>query len=208
MSNKFWNIMANSYDKNVEKVYSSANKKIIEASKEYCQKNMSLLDIGCGTGMFTIELAKYVASIDAIDCSSEMLKIAKEKSKSEKVSNVNWQCGDIVKVLPCNNKYNIITAFNVLLYLPDHKQLLSNIYDFLDDSGYFLSVTDCLGENTGLFKKLELILSKFGILPKIHAFKTRELEKLIENAGFEILFAENFHYSHPNYFIVAKKKKQ
>ncbi len=46
-------------------------------------KNKSLLDYGCGTGSSSISVAKMGAKVTGIDISSEGIKVAKERLKSE-----------------------------------------------------------------------------------------------------------------------------
>lgn len=47
------------------------------------KKGMKILDIGCGTGNFSIKLAKMGCKVVGIDISEEMLNIAEEKAKKE-----------------------------------------------------------------------------------------------------------------------------
>lgn len=77
----------------------------------------------------------------------------------------------------------------------------------LDDNGYFLSVTDCPSDSNELLKGAEKLLGNMGIIPKMNFFTMDELEKLIKNAGFEIIYTENFHKGQPNYYVAARKKK-
>ena len=41
-----------------------------------------MLEIGCGTGIVTMQLADYVKEITALDISEEMLQKAEEKAKN------------------------------------------------------------------------------------------------------------------------------
>ncbi|ADO82956.1 Methyltransferase type 11 [Ilyobacter polytropus DSM 2926] len=59
----------------------------------YHNKNIRILDIGCGTGRHSIELAKRGYYVTGIDLSESMLKRAKEKSEEEKV-DVYFQKAD------------------------------------------------------------------------------------------------------------------
>ena len=59
-------------------------------------KDKTLLDIGAGTGVYTIYLAKLCSHVDAIDSSKEMLKILQSDAKSLHVKNIStyvtsWQ---------------------------------------------------------------------------------------------------------------------
>lgn len=53
------------------------------------QPNSSILDVGCGTGRHSIELAKRGYIVTGLDLSSEMLSRAEDAAKSAGV-NVNW----------------------------------------------------------------------------------------------------------------------
>lgn len=60
-------------------------------------ENNSFLDVGCGTGNYTIALHEKGLQITGVDPSSEMLNIAKSKSKE-----INWHSGR-AEQLPFNN---------------------------------------------------------------------------------------------------------
>jgi ubiquinone/menaquinone biosynthesis C-methylase UbiE len=53
------------------------------------QPGSSILDVGCGTGRHSIELAKRGYTVTGLDLSSEMLTRAADAAKSAGV-NVNW----------------------------------------------------------------------------------------------------------------------
>jgi SAM-dependent methyltransferase len=48
-----------------------------------------LLDIGCGTGVYTLHLAQKATHVDALDFSEEMLKIMQEDAKTHGIHNIN-----------------------------------------------------------------------------------------------------------------------
>ncbi len=72
-------------------------------------KDKTLLDIGCGTGVYTIHLAKQCKKVDGIDSSMEMLKVLEEDAKNVNISNIktthtNWDnfiCEDIYDYALC-----------------------------------------------------------------------------------------------------------
>jgi len=206
MNIDFWNKTADSYDKNKEKTYSYENKMTLDTSIKFCNENMNILDMGCGTGLFTLSLAKHVKHVKAIDYSQKMLNIAKSKGKAANISNIDWCCEDICKS-KSGKTYDMITAFNVIMYLPNIEESLRKIYDHLDDSGYFLLVSDCLGEKSIFFKSISIILEKLGITPKKYIFKINKLKSLLQDAGFEIVLGDNLHVNPFNYFIAARKKQ-
>jgi ubiquinone/menaquinone biosynthesis C-methylase UbiE len=60
------------------------------------QPGDSILDVGCGTGRHSIELAKRGYSVTGIDLSSEMLARAAEAAHAANV-NVNWIHSDATR---------------------------------------------------------------------------------------------------------------
>ncbi len=47
-----------------------------------------VLDIGCGTGVYTLHIAKEAAHVDALDFSKEMLNILQKDAKSNGIHNI------------------------------------------------------------------------------------------------------------------------
>ncbi|MGE4266799.1 MAG: class I SAM-dependent methyltransferase [Deferribacterales bacterium] len=51
-------------------------------------KDADILDVGCGSGMYTIRIAKEAKSVTATDISGEMLRILNEDAKDNGVDNI------------------------------------------------------------------------------------------------------------------------
>jgi len=67
----------------------------------------TLLDIGCGSGKFSIGLAKKVGSLHGIDISGEMIKILLEDAAAEGVENITAQKTDWAG-FEKNSRYDIV----------------------------------------------------------------------------------------------------
>ena len=50
----------------------------------------TILDIGCGNGIYTVEIAKKAKYVVGVDCNKEFLKMAIEYAKKENVNNVDF----------------------------------------------------------------------------------------------------------------------
>jgi len=68
--------------------------------------NKTLLDVGCGTGVYTLHLAKKCLHVKAIDSSKEMLEILKNDAKELNLSNITTQLTDW-KSFTCKDSYDI-----------------------------------------------------------------------------------------------------
>lgn len=76
----------------------------IEAELEY-NKELNILDVGCGTGRHAIELTKRGYSVTGVDLSATQIQRAKEKASNEGLE-INFIIGDARK-LPFENEFDI-----------------------------------------------------------------------------------------------------
>ena len=94
-----------------------------------------ILDLGCGTGLLTCELATADRHVVGIDPSPAMLALARQKSAA---SRVHWVEGD-ASVLGSPDADLLVMTGNVAqVFLEDHDWLatLSHIHDALRSGGY------------------------------------------------------------------------
>lgn len=201
----FWDKASVKYDKSALKTYTDAYRKTIKLSRKYLQKDFKMLDYGCGTGITTIELAKDVKSVKAIDISSGMIAEAIKKAETNAITNLNFKTAGILELDDENNTYDIITAFNILYFLENPETVISRIYDLLKPGGVFLSATDCIGEKTRIKTVLQKGLMRFNILPFFRMLTVKELESLICSSDFKIIKKKNLFDNPPNMFIAALK---
>ncbi len=89
--------------------------------------NLSMLDVGCGTGGYSIPLAKQFAiELTGIDVSKEMLDRARVKYPNE-----NWILGDIESIDFEENSFDVVLMSYVLHHMRDYKRTLETVYDIL-----------------------------------------------------------------------------
>jgi len=101
--------------------------------------NLSILDIGCGKGFITrlfADITEKPDNIYGLDLSSHRVKFAKEMNP-----NIHYEQGDFTKPLPFSRTFDLISAFDCLMHIPDEKAILDalrNIYSSLNQNGYFI----------------------------------------------------------------------
>lgn len=103
-------------------------------SKFNVKQSSRVLDIGCGSGTLTFLLSKYVNEIEAIDCSSNMIGMAKAKDYQNKI---NWICSDISRLVLPNSYYQLIVSYEAFHLFPSQEMVEANIYTSLLKNGYF-----------------------------------------------------------------------
>ena len=147
-----YSVVANSYDK-----YRVAFgiEIILGALGKYSERNplssLSILEAGCGTGNFTLEMCRYVAHVTAVDGSDDMLAVAESKLKGAK--NVSFKNVDLRKELSFeSNQFDGVLLINVAHHLdelaPDGqmkteklKSLISEFHRVLKEGAPLIIVT-------------------------------------------------------------------
>ncbi|MBE0496465.1 MAG: class I SAM-dependent methyltransferase [Campylobacterales bacterium] len=71
---------------------------------EFTDKN--ILDIGCGTGAYTLHLAQKAAHVDALDFSEEMLNVLQNDAKSYGIHNIK-AIHERFDTLLCKARYDL-----------------------------------------------------------------------------------------------------
>jgi ubiquinone/menaquinone biosynthesis C-methylase UbiE len=66
----------------------------------------SVIDIGCGTGNHTLRLSKLGYSVQGVDISQTMLKIARRKDENAKIRFMQGDMKKLGKIVPKNEKFD------------------------------------------------------------------------------------------------------
>ncbi len=90
----------------------------------------AVLDVACGTGvLFPDYIARGILDLTAIDISSEMVRIAREK-----YPQVNILCGDVEEV-SFDRKFDCIMVYNAFPHFPDPDKLIAKLASLLNPGG-------------------------------------------------------------------------
>jgi SAM-dependent methyltransferase len=107
-----------------------------------------VLEIGCGTGSFTRLLAKKAMHVTAVDLSTEMIRIACQRSANH--SNISFHVADILQMDLPFGYFNCIVMVATLHHLPD-APVLEKIKEALKPDGVLI-IHDLL-RSRGVFDK-------------------------------------------------------
>ncbi|NLZ33473.1 class I SAM-dependent DNA methyltransferase [Clostridium isatidis] len=130
------------YDKliNEDINYKEICNRIIEICKKENIDFNSYLDVACGTGNVTVQLAKKFKESFAVDLSEDMLTEAFSKFQEENI-DCKLICQNMSE-LNLNRKFDLITsvldATNYILEDNDFFDYLKSVKDHLKDNGIFI----------------------------------------------------------------------
>ncbi|MGI9952300.1 methyltransferase domain-containing protein [Moorellaceae bacterium AZ2] len=107
-----------------------------EAIYEYLQPQASteILDIGCGTGNFSLELARRGVKVTGIDVSEPMLARAREKAAQEGVA-VRFLRSDARRLPFPDESFDAVVSVTALEFVPDLGAALQEAYRVLKTGG-------------------------------------------------------------------------
>jgi 2-polyprenyl-3-methyl-5-hydroxy-6-metoxy-1,4-benzoquinol methylase len=83
----------------------------------------TVLDIGCGNGFLTSDIAKKAGSVTAIDLSERNIEIARRDFSGD---NIDYICGDVTE-FDFKKGYNVITLSNLLEHIANRHDFLTRI---------------------------------------------------------------------------------
>lgn len=142
----------------------------------------AILEVGCGTGDYSLLLARIDYRMTGVDLSSKSIEAARTKASILGVSDVAFMVSDAeaLSEVP-ENSVDGVVSFSTLRYVPDLKQALLAIRRVLKPKG--VAVLDFPNRFCPWFG---LLKTHFGVERHIHDhhYSTREIVRLMRDAGF------------------------
>ncbi|WP_181256629.1 class I SAM-dependent methyltransferase [Merismopedia glauca] len=103
---------------------------------------MKGLDLGCGTGMTSGEIARFVdpGEVVGVDLSEAMVEKARWLQEREKISNLSFQPGSAEDLPFAEGSFDFVYARLLFQHLPQPERALANIYRILKPGGIFCGI--------------------------------------------------------------------
>jgi SAM-dependent methyltransferase len=106
-------------------------------------RGLRVLDLACGDGHYTRELARRGACVVGVDISPEMIRLARE-SETTSPLGIEYRCADAAS-LPALGDFDLVTAAYLLHYAPDTEALVrmcAGIAACLGTGGRFVAINE------------------------------------------------------------------
>jgi len=190
--------------------------------------NNVLLDLGCGNGRHSIFFAKHSASIVGVDFSFEILRIAKKKTEAQKIDNISYVLADLNALPFKENIFTRIIYLSTFHHIPTRQKRQENLIkvgNILKKGGYCLISVWRKWQKRFFWHFFKQIFNprrsgEFGdiyipwkkqngvfVQRFYHLLSQRELRKIIEGSGFQIVLMKNLGgpTNKDNIFVVLKR---
>jgi SAM-dependent methyltransferase len=160
----------------------------------HLKPEMTVLELGCGTGYFTRELARSGADIVAIDVSPELLEIARTNCSAP---NVRYEIQNAYALSYSNATFDSVVGSSVLHHL-EIEEAVREIYRVLKPGGtIYFTEPNMLNPQIAIQKNVPWIKRRLGDSPDETAFFRWQLRRLLEQAGYGDIRIEPFDFLHP-----------
>jgi len=106
---------------------------VIELSGDVGGKR--ILEVGCGSGRYSVELAKRGAIVTGLDFSPNMVKVSQRLAQSENVKNCDFVVADIFEYSP-GKKFDVVICSGVFDYMTkeEAQKLIGKLRDLSKDA--------------------------------------------------------------------------
>jgi SAM-dependent methyltransferase len=166
----------------------------VKMLSSHVKPGMRVLEVGCGTGYFTRELARLGADVIAIDVSPELLEIAKANCSAP---NVRYEIQDASALSYSSAMFDSVVGSSVLHHL-EIKGALQQIHRVLKPVGaIYFTEPNMLNPQIAIQKNIPWVKRRLGDSPDETAFFRWPLRRLLEQTGFRDVRIGPFDFLHP-----------
>jgi ubiquinone/menaquinone biosynthesis C-methylase UbiE len=171
-----------------------ANRRAAILAREMNINNTShVLEIGCGTGLFSGKIKQLTnANIIATDISQELLNVAKLK-----YPNITFQIDDAMKLSFKDKKFDAVYGSSVLHHL-DFEKSLNEMFRVLKPGGKIVfAEPNMINPQIFIQKNIPFIKKWIGDSPDETAIVRWKFKKLLLNKGFTNVHIKPYDFLHP-----------
>lgn len=198
----FWSRWAAKYDRTMSSS-SKLYQNILSNMKQVLNPNMTVLELACGTGLLSVEIAPMIKHLEATDFSEEMIAEAKKKTQSSKP---HFSVQDATQLPYAPETFDAVIISNALHIMPDPKAALDNIRCVLKDDGVLIAPTfTAAGSVLG---RLKIQIMEFSGFKVFHKWTPESYLEFLKENGFFIRKSEIFGGSLTLTYAEAKKNNR
>ena len=166
----------------------------VKMLSKHLRAGMRVLELGCGTGYFTRELARSRADIVAIDVSPELLEIARANCSER---TVRYEIQNASALSYPDAVFDSVVGSSVLHHL-EIEEALREIHRVLKAGGtIYFTEPNMLNPQIAVQKNVPWVKRNLGDSPDETAFFRWPLRRLLEQTGYRDVRIDPFDFLHP-----------
>jgi ubiquinone/menaquinone biosynthesis C-methylase UbiE len=164
-----------------------------------------ILDIGCGAGYTTVDIARRGYSVEAVDSVAAMIDLTRQNAHNFGVEKqINANVDDVYDLNFPDNSFDLVIALGVAPWIADLNIALKEIFRVLAPGGHVIMTVDhryrlnhlldpaFIPALAGVKERLRRVLEKSGLkkatgIPRPHRHAVTEFNNLLASAGLAII---------------------
>lgn len=176
----FWDKCSGIYDKIIS-TDRNTYEHILSRMKRKLNRNMAVLELACGTGILSVQLAGSVKILEATDFSEDMIKQAKKKNHS---SRLHFSVQDATALPYAPGTFDAVVISNALHIMTSPEKALAEIRRVLKPDGILLAPTFTAAGS--VFGRLKIRVMEISGFKVFHKWKPQEYVDFLEMNGFVV----------------------
>lgn len=157
-------------------------KQIYKQVEKYYPAGGSLLDVGCGLGLFLKTLDSKKWNLTGIDIDPKAIQFAQEGS----CKNIKFVCNDIMNTtIIKENSMDVVTILACLEHVKDPTKVLKRVYEILKPGGRIFVRVPYIIPWIRLNKYLPFLPIKFQVPMHLYDFSPKTLKAFFHKLGYK-----------------------
>ena len=157
----------------------------------------TLLDYGCGTGMFLSECKKNGWEVYGMEPDADARKIAADQDLSV------FSDKDRIQTYITDKKFNVISLWHVLEHVTDMQETLSFFKKKLNTNGVLIiAVPNHVSYDAQYYKEH---WAAYDVPRHLHHFELKSMQALLSNAGFKLIESKPMKFD--SYYVSMLSEK-
>lgn len=148
-------------DSEIEKIMRGRFKEFI--IKKASEVKGRALDLGCGMGWLSLELARNGMDVDGMDISERRIQAAKDylevAPEKKNFGSINYIVADLNKIVLEESTYDSVVVWDTLHHIPEIDRLMGEVKGALKPGGNFITLDHIgLTKGGGIISKILYLL--------------------------------------------------
>jgi glycosyltransferase involved in cell wall biosynthesis/SAM-dependent methyltransferase len=173
--------------------------------EQYIKPEMSVLDAGCGSGIFSIYLAQKKCTVVGIDGSKKMIELCNQY-KTEKSLSISFLRAELPFINPKDFAHkDVVLCSSVLEYIVDYQKVIEQFKEILNSNGVLII---SMPNQESWYRKVEKYIFRLTQKPTYYAYtqhviSEKSFTKTLNLYGFEL--KDLVYYPNSNWFSKLMK---
>lgn len=177
----FWNKWASRYDRTMSGSRNTYDF-IIREIKKTLNRDMTVLELACGTGLVSGRIAGSVKMLEATDFSEDMIRKAKEKAHS---CRLHFSVQDATNLPYAPETFDAVIISNALHVMPSPDKALSEIARVLKSNGILIAPTFTMADT--FLGKMQMRIMELSGFKVFHKWSSDAYLKYLNASGFKVI---------------------